>query len=201
MSTGVVRVECLGAPASLLPSRRARGPYSQAEGIAQHVLRTGASAVCYAVSMAPYGYEESGMQCPQCQHANTAEAKFCDQCGTRLVPRCPSCGCENATEARFCNQCGTRLTGHETATHAAPLVTLPTTPSTPEPLSYTPRYLAEKILTSRRALEGERKQVTVLFADIKDSTELIKDLDPEARGGAAPPRSRHSYHDGRRTPL
>jgi hypothetical protein len=48
-----------------------------------------------------------------------------------------------------------------------------------EPLSYTPKYLAEKILTSRSALEGERKQVTVLFADIKDSTELIRDLDPE----------------------
>ena len=48
------------------------------------------------------------------------------------------------------------------------------------PLTYTPPYLAEKILTSRSALEGERKQVTVLFADIKDSTEFIKDLDPEA---------------------
>jgi class 3 adenylate cyclase len=48
------------------------------------------------------------------------------------------------------------------------------------PLTYTPSYLAEKILTSRSALEGERKQVTVLFADIKDSTELINDLDPEA---------------------
>jgi class 3 adenylate cyclase/tetratricopeptide (TPR) repeat protein len=50
----------------------------------------------------------------------------------------------------------------------------------PPPISYTPKYLTEKILTSRSALEGERKQVTVLFADIKDSTELIKDLDPEA---------------------
>src|SRR2546429_7296032 len=47
------------------------------------------------------------------------------------------------------------------------------------PLAYTPPYLAEKILTSRSALEGERKQVTVLFADLKGSTELIRDLDPE----------------------
>jgi hypothetical protein len=47
------------------------------------------------------------------------------------------------------------------------------------PHAYTPSCLAEKILTSRSALEGERKQVTVLFADIKDSTELIQDLDPE----------------------
>src|SRR5439155_15233520 len=50
----------------------------------------------------------------------------------------------------------------------------------PAPLAYTPPYLAEKILTSRRALEGERKQVTVLFADLKDSRELIQGLDPEA---------------------
>jgi hypothetical protein len=50
----------------------------------------------------------------------------------------------------------------------------------PAPISYTPKYLTEKILTSRSALAGERKQVTVMFADIKDSTELIRDLDPEA---------------------
>jgi hypothetical protein len=50
----------------------------------------------------------------------------------------------------------------------------------PPPLSYTPQHLTEKILTSCSALEGERKQVTVLFADAKDSTELIRDLDPEA---------------------
>ena len=66
----------------------------------------------------------------------------------------------------------------------APGATLPAgaaaaTPG-PAPLAYTPPYLAEKILTSRSALEGERKQVTVLFADLKDSTELIRGLDPEA---------------------
>src|SRR5437899_2040214 len=63
---------------------------------------------------------------------------------------------------------------------AQPLASLPATDQEQAHLSYTPQYLAEKILTSRSALEGERKQVTVLFADIKDSTELIKDLDPEA---------------------
>jgi hypothetical protein len=56
----------------------------------------------------------------------------------------------------------------------------PTAPPQPTPIVYTPSYLAEKILTSRSALEGERKQVTVLFADLKDSTELIRGLDPEA---------------------
>jgi class 3 adenylate cyclase len=55
----------------------------------------------------------------------------------------------------------------------------PAAASAPAPLTYTPPYLAEKILTSRSALEGERKQVTVLFADLKGSTELIRDLDPE----------------------
>src|SRR3989442_918027 len=63
---------------------------------------------------------------------------------------------------------------------APPPASLPATGQERAPLSYTPQYLAEKILTSRSALAGERKQVTVLFADIKDSTELIKDLDPEA---------------------
>jgi hypothetical protein len=78
-------------------------------------------------------------------------------------------------------------------------------PPTPAPASeraprtYTPPYLAEKILTSRSALEGERKQVTVLFADIKDSTELIRDLDPRSRPASAGPRP--ASHDGGGTPL
>src|SRR5262245_26315367 len=65
---------------------------------------------------------------------------------------------------------------------AAPAAPAPTPPpaTTPAPLAYTPPYLVEKILTTRSAIEGERKQVTVLFADLKGSTELIRDLDPEA---------------------
>jgi class 3 adenylate cyclase len=64
---------------------------------------------------------------------------------------------------------------------APPVVPAPTPPATgPAPLAYTPPYLVEKILTTRSAIEGERKQVTVLFADLKGSTELIRDLDPEA---------------------
>jgi class 3 adenylate cyclase len=66
------------------------------------------------------------------------------------------------------------------ASPPATSVSAPVTTRTPPPITYTPQYLAEKILTTRSALEGERKQVTVLFADLKDSTELIKDLDPEA---------------------
>src|SRR5262249_22037656 len=66
-----------------------------------------------------------------------------------------------------------------TGAPAAAPASLPATDQEQAPLSYTPQYLAEKILTSRSALEGERKQVTVLFADIKGNTELIRDLDPE----------------------
>src|SRR2546427_8590242 len=61
-----------------------------------------------------------------------------------------------------------------------PAVATPASQPEREPLSYTPPYLAEKIFTARSALAGERKQVTVLFADLKDSTELIRGLDPEA---------------------
>jgi class 3 adenylate cyclase len=69
-------------------------------------------------------------------------------------------------EARFCPRCG-QATG----------VAVSTDP--PAPLVYTPRHLAERILSSRAALEGERKQVTVLFADLKGSMELLADRDPE----------------------
>ena len=77
---------------------------------------------------------------------------------------CPSCGHENPVPARFCNACGARL--------AAP-------GTTPEPRAYTPRHLVEKILASKSALEGERKPVTVLFADVARSMELAERLDPE----------------------
>ncbi|MEE8143374.1 MAG: AAA family ATPase, partial [Planctomycetota bacterium] len=114
------------------------------------------------------------MQWSQCQHENRDGAKFCDECGAPQASRCPSCGTENRPGAKFCNECGTSFTGQPSASSFAQPA------PEPEPLSYTPQYLAEKILTSRSALEGERKQVTVCFADIKDSTELIRDLDPEA---------------------
>ena len=78
---------------------------------------------------------------------------------------CSRCQHENRAGAKFCEECG------------APLAT--TTPRFASPESYTPKHLAEKILTSRTALEGERKQVTVLFADVKGSMELLADRDPE----------------------
>ena len=111
------------------------------------------------------------MKCPQCQHENTQEARFCNSCGARLEVTCPSCAYSNAPGSRFCNQCG-----HSLEVAAAPVAE--TTFASPQ--AYTPKHLAEKILTSKSALEGERKQVTVLFCDIVDSSRLAERLDPEA---------------------
>src|SRR5215510_271268 len=106
------------------------------------------------------------MACAQCQHANPPTAKFCSNCGARLDLTCSACGHANAPGSRFCNDCGRMLGSQEGPTAAAPA-------------SYTPPHLATRILTSRSALEGERKQVTVLFADLKGSLELVVDRDPE----------------------
>ena len=111
------------------------------------------------------------MQCTQCRHENPAGARFCNACGARLEALCAACRQVNPAGSRFCNACGQNL--------APPASTAPT-PRFAAPQAYTPQHLAEKILTFRPALEGERKQVTVLFADLKDSTELIRGLDPEA---------------------
>ena len=109
------------------------------------------------------------MKCPKCQFDNPEGAKFCNECGHKFEVKCPHCGHPIPPAAKFCDECGHKLTKSEEVS-----------PGTyPSPRSYTPKYLAEKILTSRSALEGERKQVTVLFADLKGSMELIAERDPE----------------------
>ena len=80
---------------------------------------------------------------------------------------CPACRAANPPGQKFCGDCGALLTQAVTAGRFL------------SPDSYTPKHLAEKILTSKTALEGERKQVTVLFADMKGSMELLADRDPE----------------------
>ena len=97
-----------------------------------------------------------------------ASARFCIQCGARLAPSCRSCGAELGEGVRFCGQCGLPVDGTPAGR---------TRFASPE--AYTPRHLAERILTSKSAIEGERKQVTVLFADLKGSMELLVDRDPE----------------------
>jgi adenylate cyclase len=128
-----------------------------------------AHAVPLAVSPGAARGDAPSMQCSQCQTENLSDSRFCTQCGARLDPACPSCGTTNPPTGRFCRQCGTALNGPARAV--------------PSPASYTPRHLAEKILTSRSALQGERKQVTVLFADVKGSMDLAEQVDPEAWHG------------------
>ncbi len=112
------------------------------------------------------------MTCPGCGHASPVEALFCQECGARLDVACPRCGAANRPGANFCTQCGQQLDGS-----VAPGAVPGSRYGSAE--RYTPRHLAEKILGSRGALEGERKHVTVLFADLKGSMELLADRDPE----------------------
>jgi ribosomal protein L40E len=98
------------------------------------------------------------MKCPRCQSENPQQAKFCLECGARLAQVCVKCQTELPTGAKFCFECGQPIAGSASASRFA----------TPE--TYTPKHLAEKVLISKTALEGERKQVTVLFADRRNSS-------------------------------
>src|SRR5437879_11849005 len=109
------------------------------------------------------------MQCPRCQAENREGRRFCGECGLSFASTCPSCGFLNEGSERFCGGCGKSLAAGASGS----------SPRFASPESYTPKHLAEKILTSKSALEGERKQVTVLFADLKGSMELLADRDPE----------------------
>jgi len=108
------------------------------------------------------------MLCPQCQHENPPQSKFCLDCGARLARKCPSCGIELPAGAKFCNECGQALAAVASGG-----------PRFASPESYNPKHLAEKILTSKSALEGERKQVIVRFVDVSRFTALSERLDPE----------------------
>jgi class 3 adenylate cyclase/tetratricopeptide (TPR) repeat protein len=107
--------------------------------------------------------------CPACARENPLGARYCNECATPLAPVCAGCGARNPPDANFCGQC------------AGPLAGASLTSRTPErsPRDYTPKHLAEKILQSKSVLEGERKQVTVLFADVKSSLALAESVDPE----------------------
>jgi len=114
--------------------------------------------------------EGGGVPCRRCGRESPAEAVFCDECGTRLAAACPGCGETNRSGAKFCRKCGQALTAASGPGEAR---------GSASPESYTPKHLAERIVMSKAALEGERKQVTVLFADLKGSMELLADRDPE----------------------
>jgi predicted ATPase/class 3 adenylate cyclase len=109
------------------------------------------------------------MSCAACGHDNPERARFCAECGAALAGRCASCGADLPPAAKFCLECGRPASGSATEDGA----------SRRDLRSYTPKHLADKILASKAALEGERKQVTVLFADVKSSMELAESVDAE----------------------
>ena len=116
------------------------------------------------------------LRCSACGHENPDDSSFCEACAQDLEMLCAACGLGNRPTARFCRKCRTPLTATLSAT--APVPADPLTLHR-DARTYTPKHLADKILQSRSALEGERKQVTVLFADVKGSMELAEQLDPE----------------------
>ena len=115
------------------------------------------------------------MKCPKCQFENYEGAKFCEQCGAELARKCPQCGAKVSPSAKFCAECGYNLT-------------LPKEP-VPEAISFEekldkaqrdlPGGLTEKVLAQRDTIEGERKQVTVMFCDIADFASLSDRLPPD----------------------
>jgi class 3 adenylate cyclase/tetratricopeptide (TPR) repeat protein len=115
------------------------------------------------------------MRCPQCQFDSPPGMKFCGQCGAKLVALCPQCGTENPPGFKFCGECGSPL-GVPRADASAEPTPLPQAPMVQ---SYTPPHLAAQVFQSRMAIEGERKQVTVLFCDLVSSTALAEKLGPE----------------------
>ena len=111
------------------------------------------------------------MQCPQCRHENPPDAKFCLECGyNRQAVACPACGTELPAGAKFCKSCGQKV-GAGPRAHRGRTGR----PGRPTPPGTWPRRFSRP----EAALEGERKQVTVLFADLKGSLDLLADRDPE----------------------
>src|SRR5215470_18545614 len=108
------------------------------------------------------------MRCPSCRRDSPANSRFCVECGAVLPAACARCRAELAPSAKFCGACGEPVATRamESTTGSAPSI-------------HTPKHLAARILTSKTVLEGERKQVTVLFADMRASMELVSDRDPE----------------------
>jgi class 3 adenylate cyclase/tetratricopeptide (TPR) repeat protein len=135
------------------------------------------------------------MKCLQCQFESPPGFKFCGQCGVKLTPVCAHCGTENPAGFKFCGECGQGLGASPAppapappapappappaAAEPPPTPPAPRLPVAPAQQSYTPGHLTDQVLQSRLALEGERKQVSVLFCDLVGSTALAEKLGPE----------------------
>jgi class 3 adenylate cyclase/tetratricopeptide (TPR) repeat protein len=115
------------------------------------------------------------MNCPNCQFENREGAKFCGQCGYKFEITCPQCGTKNQAINNFCDECGSKL--------SLPLKQVPKQISFDEKLTkiqkYLPKGLTKKILSHKDRIEGERKQVTVMFCDMAGFTALVEKLGPE----------------------
>ena len=109
------------------------------------------------------------MQCPKCQFENREGANLCNECGYKFELACPECAASNRVGRKFCDACGNDLRTSQAAFSI----------DYSSPQSYTPKFLADKILNTRSSLEGERKLVTVLFADVANHTAMSEKLDPE----------------------
>jgi class 3 adenylate cyclase/tetratricopeptide (TPR) repeat protein len=109
------------------------------------------------------------MICPKCQVENREGVKFCEECGAKMDLVCPRCGTKIPSGKKFCGECGHQLSESK---KTPPI-------DYAQPQSYTPKHLADKILNTRSTLEGERKLVTVLFADVVSFTNLSEKLEPE----------------------
>ena len=115
------------------------------------------------------------MKCPKCQADNRDERKFCGECGAKLVLTCPNCGFENFPAEKFCGDCGNNLAVPSEPTRRE----LSFDEKNEKIQKYLPAGITEKILSQRDKIEGERKQVTVMFCDMKGFTPLADNLGPE----------------------
>jgi class 3 adenylate cyclase/tetratricopeptide (TPR) repeat protein len=115
------------------------------------------------------------MKCPKCQFENTESAKFCSECGNRLETHCPECGKVNPLGSKFCNECGHNLT----VPVSPPLKELSFDEKLAKIQRYLPKDLTQKILAQKDKIEGERKQVTVMFCDMEGFTTLTEKLGSE----------------------
>ncbi len=109
------------------------------------------------------------MKCPECQFDNREGVNFCEECGSTLELKCPNCAAIIPPYRKFCGKCGHKLPEN---------IEIPPIDYS-KPQSYTPKFLADKILNSRSSIEGERKLVTVLFADVANYTSMAEKFDPE----------------------
>jgi len=119
------------------------------------------------------------MRCVACGFENDTDSLFCEACGEQLERQCPGCGIPVRADARFCRKCGRRMAGIESATERQAPSKLSLDEKLDQLQRYLPTYLAHKILAGRGRLEGERKVVTVLFADLIGYTPLAERLGEE----------------------